>query len=191
MYQSLHLTIVSDKNVIVETQIRTEEMHQRAEYGIAAHWRYKRRVEGDFKNAKEDAKNIMAESKLDWLKQFLEYQKETTDSTEFLDTLKAECNFEQIFVFTPKKKVIKLPLGATALDFAYAVHSEIGDTFMGAKINGKMATIDAKLKTGDTCEVLVRKNIKPSVNWLEYAITAQARSRIRKYLREHSEPAKK
>ncbi|MDR1942508.1 MAG: RelA/SpoT family protein [Endomicrobium sp.] len=187
MYQSLHLTIISDKNVIVETQIRTEEMHQRAEYGVAAHWRYKRRVEGDGQNAKEDAKNAMAENKLDWLKQFLEYQKETTDSGEFLDTLKTECNFEQIFVFTPKKKVIKLPLGATALDFAYAVHSEIGDTFMGAKINDKMATINAKLKTGDTCEILVRKNIKPSVHWLEYAITAQARSRIRKYLREHSE----
>jgi GTP pyrophosphokinase len=185
MYQSLHLTIISDDDVVVETQIRTEEMHQRAEYGVAAHWRYKRRVEGDAAGAKEDVKNVTAESRLDWLKQFLEWQRETTDSGEFLDSLKTECNFEQIFVFTPQKKVIKLPLGATALDFAYAVHSDIGDTFMGAKVNGKMATINAKLKTGDVCEILVRKNIKPSVHWLEFAITPQARSRIRKYLREH------
>lgn len=185
MYQSLHLTIISDKNVIVETQIRTEEMHQRAEYGIAAHWRYKRRAEGDIKGAKEDTKNTFTEDRLDWLKQFLEWQRENTDSNEFLDSLKTECNFEQIFVFTPKKKVIKLPLGATTLDFAYAVHSDIGDTFMGAKVNDKMATIDTKLKTGDVVEILVRKNIKPSINWLEFAITARARYKIRKYLREH------
>ncbi len=192
MYQSLHLTILSDKNVIVETQIRTEEMHQRAEYGIAAHWRYKRKVENPKGSAaaKEDNKNIMAEDRLDWLKQFLEWQRETTDSTEFLDTLKTECNFEQIFVFTPNKKVIKLPLGATAIDFAYAVHSEIGDTCMGAKVNGKMVTIDSKLKTGDICEILVRKNIKPSENWLKFAITAQARSRIRRYLRERGNTVK-
>jgi GTP pyrophosphokinase len=184
MYQSLHLTIRSDKNVIVETQIRTEEMHQRAEYGVAAHWRYKRKAEGDAHGAKEDLRNTMAEDKLDWLKQFLEWQIETTDSTEFLDSLRTECNFEQIFVFTPKNKVIKLPLGATALDFAYAVHSEIGDRCMGAKVNGKMVTIDTKLKTGDICQILVRKNVSPGKHWLEFAITPQARARIRKYLRE-------
>jgi len=188
MYQSLHLTVISDKNVMVETQIRTEEMHQRAEYGVAAHWRYKRNVESCEGHApKEDNKNALAEDRLDWLKQFLEWQRETTDSSEFLNSLKTECNFEQVFVFTPKKKVIKLPLGATTLDFAYAVHSDIGDTFMGAKVNGKMATIDTKLKTGDVCEILVRKNIKPSQNWLQFAITAQARARIRKFLREHPE----
>ena len=106
----------------------------------------------------------MTEDRLDWLKKFLEWQRETTDSGEFLTTLKTECDFEQIFVFTPKKKVIKLPYGATALDFAYAVHLDIGDTCMGAKVNGKMATIDTKLKTGDICEILVRKNIKPNKN---------------------------
>ncbi|MDR1194875.1 MAG: RelA/SpoT family protein [Endomicrobium sp.] len=184
MYQSLHMTIISDKGVIVETQVRTEEMHSRAEYGIAAHWRYKKRVEA-IKSIKEDAKDSVTEDRLDWLKKFLEWQRETTDSKEFLTTLKTECDFEQIFVFTPKKKVIKLPYGATALDFAYAVHSDIGDTCMGAKVNDKMVPIDTKLKTGDVCEILVRKNIKPSKNWLEFAITAQARSRIRRYLREH------
>ncbi|MDR2427106.1 MAG: RelA/SpoT family protein [Endomicrobium sp.] len=185
MYQSLHMTIISDKGVIIETQVRTEEMHQRAEYGIAAHWRYKKRVESSGKNVKEDNKYALTEDRLDWLKKFLEWQRETTDSKEFLTTLKTECDFEQIFVFTPKRKVIKLPYGATALDFAYTVHSDIGDTCMGAKVNNKMVPIDTKLKTGDICEILVRKNIKPSKNWLEFAITAQARSRIRKYLREH------
>ena len=185
MYQSLHMTIISDAGVVIETQIRTEEMHQRAEYGVAAHWRYKRQAEGDSQGAKSDAKNHLAEDRLDWLKQFLEYQTETTDSKEFLDSLKTECNFEQIFVFTPQKKVIKLPLGATTLDFAYAIHSDVGDHFMGAKVNDKMVTISTKLKTGDTCEILVRKNIQPSKNWLDFAITAAARARIRKYLREH------
>lgn len=185
MYQSLHITIISDRNVIVETQIRTEEMHEHAEYGVAAHWRYKKKVEGNAKNSKDENKKNLTEDRLDWLKKFLEWQRETTDSGEFLTTLKTECDFEQIFVFTPKKKVIKLPYGATALDFAYAVHSDIGDTCMGAKVNGKMVPIDTKLKTGDICEILVRKNIKPSKNWLEFAITAQARSRIRRYLREH------
>ena len=187
MYQSLHLTILSDKGAVVETQIRTEEMHQRAEFGVAAHWRYKRSAEGDAAGAKPDTKNIEAEDKLDWLKKFLEYQTENTDSHEFLDSLKTECNFEQIFVFTPREELIKLPKGATALDFAYAVHSDIGDHFMGAKINGKMATINTRLNNSDICEILVRKNIKPSKNWLEYATTAGARSRIRRYLREHPE----
>ncbi|AKL97840.1 RelA/SpoT family protein [Endomicrobium proavitum] len=185
MYQSLHLTIISDKGAIVETQIRTEEMHQRAEYGVAAHWRYKKNVETGATGAKEDAKNMTAEDRLDWLKKFLEFKGETTDSNEFLDSLKTECNFEQIFVFTPAKQLIKLPLGATCLDFAYAVHSDIGDKFMGAKINGKIAPINAKLNNGDICEILVRNNIRPSANWLEFATTAHARARIRKYLREH------
>ncbi|MDR0486598.1 MAG: RelA/SpoT family protein [Elusimicrobiota bacterium] len=186
MYQSLHITIISDKNALIETQIRTEEMHQRAEYGIAAHWRYKRQAEGDGEGARRDLKNITAEYKLDWLKHFLEKQRETSDSIEFLDSLKSECAFEQIFVFTPKKEVVKLPLGATALDFAYSIHSDIGDSFMGAKVNGKMAQINTKLKTGDICEIITRKNIKPTVNWLDFAMTAQAKTRIRKYLREHN-----
>jgi GTP pyrophosphokinase len=191
MYQSLHLTIISDKNVMVETQIRTEEMHQRAEYGVAAHWRYKRKIEpGNAATYKEDKVNKTAEDKLDWLKQFLEWQRDTTDSSEFLSSLETECNFEQVFVFTPQKKVIKLPLGATALDFAYAVHSDIGDKFMGAIVNGKMSTIDTKLKTGDVCEILTRKNVKPSQNWLKFAITAQARSRIRRRLRENENKSK-
>ncbi|MDR0822663.1 MAG: RelA/SpoT family protein [Endomicrobium sp.] len=186
MYQSLHITIASDKNSIVEAQIRTEEMHKRAEFGVAAHWRYKRAAEGDLYGLKKDAKYISTEDKLDWLKEFLQGQHENTnDSLEFLDSLKSECNFEQIFVFTPIKQVIKLPLGATALDFAYAIHSDIGDTCMGAKVNDKMVPINSKLKTGDVCEIITRKNIKPTANWLDFAVSPAARSRIRKFLREN------
>ncbi|MDR3048270.1 MAG: RelA/SpoT family protein [Elusimicrobiota bacterium] len=184
MYQSLHITVVSDKNSIVEIQIRTEEMHRRAEFGVAAHWRYKRVADGDIEKG---SKKASEEDKLDWLKQFLQGQHENdNDSLEFLDSLKSECNFEQIFVFTPIKQVIKLPLGATALDFAYAIHSDIGDACMGAKVNGKMATISAKLKTGDVCEIITRKNIKPTANWLDFAVSHAARSRIRKFLRENA-----
>jgi GTP pyrophosphokinase len=184
-YQSLHLTIVSSRKAIVETQIRTDVMHQRAEYGIAAHWRYKTQSAGA-NPPSEDKKNINAEMNLDWLKQFLEEQSDNTNSSDFINSLKTECNFQQIFVFTPKNKIIKLPLGATTLDFAYAIHSDIGDTFMGAKVNGKIAGINSKLKTGDVCEILTRKNIKPTSHWLEYVVSLQAKSRIRKYLREHS-----
>jgi GTP pyrophosphokinase len=184
MYQSLHLTVITSNGSFVETQIRTEEMHMRCEYGIAAHWKYKQKVEGG-SNGKANSKMDLSEDRLDWLKQFLEYQKENSDPKEFLNSLKTECEFEQIFVFTPQKKVIKLPIDSTALDFAYSIHSDIGNSFMGAKVNGKMANIDTKLKTGDTCEILTRKNAKPTPNWLKFAITSQARAKIRHYLREH------
>jgi GTP pyrophosphokinase len=177
LYQSLHLTIITSNNAIIETQIRTEDMHHRAEYGIAAHWRYKIQSSGG------KVKGGSNEDNLDWLKQFLEGQKDVKDSQEFINMLKTECVFTQIFVFTPLKKVIKLPLGATALDFAYAIHSDIGDSFVGAKVNGKMANINTKLKTGDIVEVFTRKNVHPTKHWLEYTVSYQARSHIRKYLR--------
>ncbi len=185
MYQSLHITIVSDTGVIVEVQIRTEDMHRRAEYGIAAHWRYKAAFE---KNgaAKLKQTDINMEHHLEFIKHILESQKDVHDSNEFLAAIKTECNFDQIYVSTPKGDAIKLPDGATALDFAYAVHSDIGDRCMGVKVDGKMVSLDYKLKTGQRCEALVRKNIRPSENWLKIAITAQAKSRIRKYLREHN-----
>ena len=184
MYQSLHITINSDQNVIVEIQIRTEEMHRRAEYGIAAHWRYK---EAFNKNGANNLKqtDINMEHHLEFIKHILESQKDVKDSNEFLTAIKTECNFDQIYVSTPKGDAIKLPEGATALDFAYAVHSDIGDRCMGVKVDGKIVPLDYKLKTGQKCEALVRKNIKPTEHWLSIAITAQAKSRIRKYLREH------
>lgn len=185
MYQSLHTTMISDENVIVEIQIRTEEMHRRAEYGIAAHWRYK---EGLGKNSSANSKQINGnmEEHLEFIKHILESQKDVQDSDEFLTAIKTECNFDQIYVSTPKGDPIKLPEGATALDFAYAVHSDIGDKCMGIKVDGKMVPLDYKLKTGQTCEVLTRKNVNPTEHWLSIVITAQARSRIRKYLRENA-----
>ncbi|MCL2389490.1 MAG: RelA/SpoT family protein [Elusimicrobia bacterium] len=176
MYQSLHLTTISEDGVIVEIQIRTEEMDRRAEYGIAAHWRYKQ--------GGSSIEEQSVEKQLDWLKQILRWQQEMTDSKEFMSALRTECKFEQIYVFTPKNMVIKLPEGASTIDFAYAVHSDVGNTCMGAKVNGKMVQLNHVLKTGDICEILTRKNAKPNANWLEFAITASARHRIRKYLRE-------
>lgn len=184
MYQSLHITI-NDNDMIVEIQIRTEEMHRRAEYGIAAHWRYKESFNKNSSSKKQN--DIELEEHLEFIKHILESQKDVNDSNEFLTAIKTECNFDQIYVSTPKGDPIKLPEGATALDFAYAVHSDIGDKCMGVKVNGKMVPLNYKLKSGQICEVLVRKNIKPSKNWLSIVITAQARSRIRKYLREHPE----
>lgn len=184
MYQSLHTTIFGPNELIAEIQIRTEEMHRRAEYGIAAHWRYKEKGDTRTGNA-HTAEEI--EEKLDWLKQILEWQQELKDSREFLAAFKAECRFEQIFVFTPNGRVIKLPGDATPVDFAYAVHSDIGTHCYGAKVGNKLVPLDYKLKTGEICEILVRKNNHPSKHWLEFVITARARSKIRKYLRSIDE----
>lgn len=184
MYQSLHVTIISDEGIIVEVQIRTQEMDHRAEYGIAAHWRYKQKCDVGGESTSEERP---IEEQLDWLKRILKWQEEedVTDSKEFMSALKTECKFEQIYVFTPHNKVIKLPEGATTVDFAYAVHSDIGDTCVGAKVNGKMVQIHYVLKSGDVCEILTRKNTGPNSNWLDFVVTANARYRIRRYLREH------
>jgi GTP pyrophosphokinase len=183
MYQSLHLAIFGPRNLLAELQIRTEEMHRRAEFGIAAHWRYKEK--GGSRPA-DPHKAEEIEEKLDWLKQVLEWQQELTDAKEFLQAFKAECKFEQIFVFTPRGKVLKLPQGATPIDFAYAVHTEIGHHCFGAKVGGKMVPLDFALKSGEICDILVRRNAQPNKHWLETAITARARAKIRKYLRNHS-----
>jgi GTP pyrophosphokinase len=183
MYQSLHTTVNGTKDSIAEIQIRTEEMHRWAEYGIAAHWRYKEK--GDNAKAQAPRHSEEIEEKLDWLKSVLEWQSELKDSREFLDAFRMECRFEQIFVFTPQGKVIKLPKDATPVDFAYAVHSAIGNTCYGAKIGNKIVTLDYKLNSGDICEILTRKNVHPNEHWLKFVITAEARAKIRKYLKEH------
>ena len=183
MYQSLHTSITDDNGHIVEIQIRTEEMHKRSEYGIAAHWRYK---EGASKHA-GIARSEEIEEKLDWLKEVLEWQNDIKDPKEFLNAIKSECKFEQVFVFTPKGKVINLPGGATPVDFAYSVHSEVGDHTYAAKVGGRLVPLDIALKSGQVCEIITRKNSKPTKDWLESAITARARSKIRKFLRLEEE----
>ncbi|MBI3012895.1 MAG: bifunctional (p)ppGpp synthetase/guanosine-3',5'-bis(diphosphate) 3'-pyrophosphohydrolase [Elusimicrobia bacterium] len=182
LYQSLHITIQISRQEIVEVQIRTEEMNQICEYGVAAHWRYK---EGGKSPAKKQQDSL--EDKLDWIKQILEWQQDTKNPKEFLEWLKLELEFDQVFVFTPKGEVKKLPAGATPIDFAYAVHTDLGHQCIGSKVNGKMVRLDHPLKSGDMCQILTKKGQKPHKDWLEIVKTPRARSKIRKFLRENEE----
>jgi GTP pyrophosphokinase len=177
MYQSLHTTVVGGRKIPFpfEVQIRTWDMHRVAEYGIAAHWRYK---EGA---ARED--NL--DHKLYWVRQMLDWQTETRDSREFLDTLKTDLFSEEVFLFTPKGDVISMPKGATPLDFAYRVHSAVGNQCVGAKINGKIVPLDTPLTTGDRVEILTSASSKgPSTDWLRICKTPQAKAKIRQFLKK-------
>lgn len=181
LYQSLHTTVNLPGNEIVEVQIRTEEMHHICEFGLAAHYRYKQTGGGAYKN-RTVADSV--DDKLDWIKRILEWQQETDHPKDFLDGLRTELEFDQIFVFTPKGKVIKLPAGSTPVDFAYAVHTDLGNQCMGAKVNDKMVRLDTHLKSGDRCEILTRKGQEPHKDWLEFVKTPRARSKIRKVLKD-------
>jgi len=183
MYQSIHTTIRDRSGAVAELQIRTEEMHRRSEYGVAAHWRYKEQAGLGIVSGESGIEEI--DEKLDWLKHVIEWQNEFTDSREFLETFRTECMFEQIFVFTPKGKVIKLPKNATPVDFAYAVHAAIGNSCCGARVGNRPVPLDTHLQSGEICEILIQKNAHPYEHWLAFVITAKARSRIRRYLREH------
>ncbi len=172
MYQSIHTTVFFE-GYLVEVQIRTEDMHRTCEYGIAAHWRYKLGSKAD----------PHLDEKLNWIRQWIEWQRDLTAPREFLESFQTDINLSQIFVFTPKGEVKVLPEHATPLDFAYLVHTEIGDHYSGALINGKMAKMSHELKSGDICEIQTRKNSEPKAQWLESAKTARARSKIKTFLR--------
>jgi (p)ppGpp synthetase, RelA/SpoT family len=175
-YQSLHTTVIGDNGDPFEIQIRTYEMHRIAEYGIAAHWKYKEGVSED----KE-------EGKLAWLRQTLEWQKDMNDPKEFMETLKVDLFSNQVFVFTPKGDVIELPAGSTPLDFAFKIHSAIGVKCIGAKVNGKMVPIDHTLKNGNIVEIVTSSNAKgPSIDWLKIAQSSNARNKIRQWLKRES-----
>ena len=177
MYQSLHTTVIGDNGEPFEIQIRTYEMHRIAEYGIAAHWKYK---EGKI-TGKEDE----SEQKLAWLRQALEWQKDADDSVEFLETLKMDLFDNQVFVFTPGGDVVELPAESTPLDFAFKIHTDVGIRCVGAKVNGKMVTIDHKLGNGDIVEIVTSANSSgPSIDWLKICKTSQARNKIRNWLRK-------
>ena len=177
MYQSLHTTVIGDNGEPFEIQIRTYEMHRIAEYGIAAHWKYK---EGKVGNEEEEN-----EQKLAWLRQALEWQKETDDSVEFLETVKVDLFDNQVFVFTPQGDVMELPAESTPLDFAFKIHTDVGIQCVGAKVNGKMVTIDHHLHNGDIVEIITSTNSSgPSIDWLRNCKTSQARAKIRNYLRK-------
>jgi GTP pyrophosphokinase len=173
MYRSIHTTVIGPRAEMVEIQIRTFEMHKTAEEGIAAHWRYK---EGG-KTDKE------LDRQLSWLRQTLEWSRDLTDPKEFMYSLKADLYHHEIFVFTPHGDLKNLPLGATPIDFAYAVHTEVGNHCAGARVNGKLVALASQLKNGDTVEILTQNSAEPSRDWLKTVTTPGARSKIRKWLK--------
>ena len=176
MYQSLHTTVIGPQGKTFEIQIRTFEMHKTAEYGIAAHWKYK---EGDT----SDTKGKSFENKLVWLRDMLEWQKETSDAEEFMEGFKINLFTDEIFLFTPKGVVIDLPNGATPIDFAYRIHTDIGNKCIGAKVNGKIVPLDYKLKTGQIVEILT-SNKGPNMDWLSIAKSNQAKSKIKAWFKK-------
>jgi GTP pyrophosphokinase len=180
LYQSLHTTVVGPRAERVEVQIRTEEMHRIAEQGVAAHWQYK---EAFKKDGKAPVRGTDAET-FGWLRQLLEWQRELSDPTEFLETVKVDLFADEVFVFTPKGAVKSLPRGATPLDFAYAVHSEVGHHCVGAKVNGKIVPLRYRLKNGDTVEILTSPHSQPSKDWLTFVRTSRAQARIRQHTRQ-------
>lgn len=176
MYQSLHTTLIGGRTIPspFEVQIRTRDMHRVAEYGIAAHWNYK-----------EGSAGGGLDKKLYWLRQILDWQSETRDSKEFIDGLKTDLFSEDIFVFTPKGDIINLQRGATPLDFAYRIHSHVGNTCVGAKINGKIMPLQTELQTGDRVEVMTSANSRgPSMDWLNVVKTQQAKTKIRQFFKK-------
>jgi GTP diphosphokinase / guanosine-3',5'-bis(diphosphate) 3'-diphosphatase len=177
LYQSLHTTVVAPQGKPLEVQIRTWEMHQRAEYGIAAHWGYKEKA---------------SPADIAWLNRIVDWQRETDDPAEFLKNLKLDLEQDEVFVFTPKGKVVTLPVGATPVDFAYAIHTEVGHRCIGARVNGRLSPLDSQLHSGDTVEIFTSKvpSAGPSRDWLKIVATPRARNKIRQWFsRERREDA--
>ncbi|MDO9536514.1 MAG: bifunctional (p)ppGpp synthetase/guanosine-3',5'-bis(diphosphate) 3'-pyrophosphohydrolase [Bacillota bacterium] len=174
MYQSLHTTVVCAENELLEVQIRTKEMHRTSEHGIAAHWKYKENV----KNDRE------FEEKLSWLRQLMDWQQDLKDAHEFMEHLKIDLFADEVFVFTPRGDAIDLPAGSVPLDFAYKIHTDIGNHCIGAKINGRIVPLEYKLKTGDIVEILTSKQGNPSRDWLKIVVSSQAKSKIRAWFKK-------
>jgi GTP pyrophosphokinase len=188
-YKSIHTTIFGPQGKILEVQIRTEKMHDEAEYGIAAHWIYDQGKAGRWKNFIFGDQHLpkVPDEEIDWVKQLKEWHKQTGGGTdEFWKSLKIDFFQNHIFVFTPNGDVVELPEGSTSIDFAYKIHSEIGDKTSGVKINGKMSSLDTVLVNGDLVEVITTKNLKlPSRDWLNFVKTAQAKDKIKTALRKN------
>jgi len=176
MYQSLHTTVIEKSGIPFEVQIRTWDMHNTAEYGIAAHWKYKEGVEGKDK----------LDEKISWVRQLLETQKGTVDAQEIVGSIKSDLSAEEVFVFTPKGAVITLPVGATVIDFAYSIHSEVGNRMIGAKIDGRMVSLDTKLQTGMIVNIITTNTPGhgPSRDWIKIVRTASTRNKIRSWFKK-------
>lgn len=178
MYQSLHTTVIGPEGKPIEFQIRTHEMHQVAEFGVAAHWAYK---EG---NTDKATKMTETERQLDWFREIIEFQKESTDASDFMESVKGDIFKDKVYVFTPKGEVQELPQGSCPIDFAYHIHTEIGNHAVGAKINGKMVPLNYKLKNGDLVEILTSKQSDgPSRDWLQFVATSRARHKIKHFFK--------
>jgi len=168
LYQSLHTTVIGPGAKVVEVQIRTREMHQRAEWGVAAHWAYK---------------DESAAGDIDWLNRIIDWQADITDPAAFMENLKTDLEQDEVFVFTPKGRVITLPVGSTTVDFAYAVHTEVGHTCIGAKINGRLVSLQHQVRSGDTCEIFTSKveSAGPTRDWLQFVVSPRARNKIKQW----------
>lgn len=174
MYQSLHTTVVGPEGKMVEIQVRTAEMHRIAEIGIAAHWKYKEK-----RRAEDELDRYSA-----WLREMVDWHKDTLDPEEYLDILKTDLFISEVFVFTPKGDLLKLPIGSTAVDFAFAVHTDIGLYCIGAKVNGHIVPLNAVLKSGDSVEIITSSNQKPNRDWITFVKTSKAKSKIKRWLKE-------
>jgi GTP pyrophosphokinase len=179
LYQSLHTTVVGPGVKALEIQIRTQEMHRRAEYGIAAHWGYK---EGAVAKS-AGQRGARSTDEIAWLQRIMDWERETPDPVEFLETLKVDLEAEEVYVFTPKGRIVTLPAGGTPVDFAYSIHTEVGHRCVGARVDGRLLPLDSKLHSGETVEIVTSKNATagPSRDWLAIVVSPRARNKIRQW----------
>jgi GTP pyrophosphokinase len=186
LYQSLHTTVLGPQAKPLEVQIRTYEMHQRAEHGIAAHWGYKEQATG------RAGKGARSTDEIAWLQRIVDWERETPDPHEFLETLRVDLEQDEVYVFTPKGEIVTLPFGATPVDFAYSIHTEVGHRCVGARVNGRLVPLESKLQSGDSVEIVTSKasSAAPSRDWLKLVASPRARNKIRQWFsRERREDA--